>query len=164
MQRKRNQLGYSRLEADMKGFSYSIKKGFTLGLRPESISTRNSELFTVCRNLKVSKAGAEGYIPDIKSLLSPEFPFIDSVTKVTVSITRRWPFPQLFLTDVGLFIGAIEGLYYLQNVSEFELYDFGTGAVTWPWSCIAINMYPAFTCGTTFVYYEPNAAAYVKVT
>jgi len=149
----------------MKGYKTTLKAGFTAGLRPEGVTSRNSGLFTICRNMRVTKAGSEGYVPNIQDILSPAFPFVDSVTAEPIVITRSWPFPQLFLTDVGLFIGAKEGLYWISDPwTTSELYSFGTGAVTWPWICIPINIYPAFTSGSVFVYYDVDAAAYVKVT
>ena len=90
--------------------------------------------------------------------------FDNFTLSIQIAITRRWPFPQVFLTDVGLFIGALEGLFWLADDDPLTLYSFGTGAVTWPWSCAPIGAYPAFTCGDVLVYMDDVSNAYKKVT
>src|SRR5574343_342671 len=146
----------------MKTYRMFIKEGFRgTGLNPYS-EARNSGLLVDAMNCSVTKRGLEGYIPDVKDLFSDDITLVDSVTHVAVTITKRWPFPQLFLTDVGLFIGAYEGLYYLNpRTPLMELYTYSTGSVTWPWSCAEINQRPMFTSGDVLVYYNDLSDAYV---
>ena len=145
----------------MKTYRTEFHTGFSsIGINPESVSARNSGLLVDCMNVCITKNGLLGYSPDIKSILDGDWAFVDSVTGAAVTITRRWPFPQVFLTDVGLFIGALEGLYWVSDYAPLTLYSFGTGAVTWPWSCIAIGKVPAFTSGDAFVYFDDTANAY----
>jgi hypothetical protein len=149
----------------MKGFRTTIKAGFTKqALVNEYLPAKNTGLFVECKNVRGKPTGLEGYIPEVTDLLSGMFPLYDLVSHSLITLVRRWPFPQLFITDVGLFIGAKEGLYFIsQMTTPIYLYSFGTGPVVWPWFCIPIPKYPAFCSGSVFVYYDPNAAAYVLV-
>jgi hypothetical protein len=154
----------------MKAFRTVISKGFgdKGGIRSANIPTRNSGLFVDCRNAKISDAGLEGYIPDINDVLDPSRKFYDYLTSVAITITRRWPFPQVFLTDVGVFIGAVEGLYKVTDpvvagTPDIYLMSYSSGATIWPWICIPILGYPAFTSGSKFVYYDSNAESYLVV-
>jgi hypothetical protein len=154
----------------MKAFRTVISKGFEKGggLRPAEIPTRNNGLLVDCRNAKVLPTGLEGYVPDINDILDPSRSFYDYLTSVAVTITRRWPFPQVFLTDAGVFIGAVEGLYKVTDpvvagTPDIYLMSYSTGATIWPWICIPILGYPAFTSGSKFVYYDSNAESYLVV-
>lgn len=122
----------------------------------------NTPFLYIAQNVRLTKTGLEGYLPDIKNILDPDISFVDSVTGLAVTITNRWPFPQLFLTDVGIHIGALEGLFFVQQTAPTKvLYSYGTGAVTWPWSCANIDQVPAFTSGDVLVYFDHNTNAYV---
>lgn len=122
----------------------------------------NTPFLYIAQNVRLTKTGLEGYLPDIKNILDPDISFVDSVTGLAVTITNRWPFPQLFLTDVGIHIGALEGLFFVQQTTPTKvLYSYGTGAVTWPWSCANIDQVPAFTSGDVLVYFDHNTNAYV---
>lgn len=152
----------------MKAIRTEIKKGFEVGIRPKDTTARNSGLFVECRQAKAGKVGLEGYIPDISDILDPARKFYDSITDAEITIARRWPFPQVFLTDVGIFIGALGGLYRVSDPDptrypDIILVSYGTGATVWPWVCIPILGYPAFTSGTRFVYYDSNATSYIVV-
>lgn len=152
----------------MKAVRTEIKKGFESGIRPEDIPTRNSGLFVECRQARVGKAGLEGYVPEISDILDPARKFYDSITSAEITIKRRWPFPQVFLTDVGIFIGALSGLYKVSDPDPTQypnivLVNYNTGATVLPWFCIPIMGYPAFTSGTRFVYYDSNATSYIVV-
>lgn len=127
---------------------------------------RNSELFVSCINGRVSvKEGLEGYIPEITDLANATtYPFKDDVTGNAITLTKRWPFPQFFMTSVGLFVGALSGLYYWNNDSPMTLHSYGTGAVTWPWTCADINQKPMFTSGNVLVYFNDISNVYVVVT
>ena len=147
----------------------TINKGLSeLGIRPYDIPTRNSGLLIDCRQARVTKAGLEGYIPDVNDVQMTGRKFYDSVTDAEITITKRWPFPQVFLTDAGLYLGALSGLYKITDpaVTRYDdivLLDYSTGVTVWPWVCIPINGYPAFTSGTKLLYYDSNASAYVVV-
>lgn len=149
----------------MKAFRTTISKGFTeKGIRSSNNPQRNSGFFEECRQARVSGEGLEGYMPAINNILDPSCVFYDSVTGNEITITQRWPFPQVFLTDVGLFIGAKEGLYnIIDTTPTIILLDYTTGDTYWPWVCIPIMGYPAFTSGDKFVYYDSNAASYLVV-
>lgn len=154
----------------MKTYRIKISKGFNeIGIRPDDIPTRNSGLLVEARQVRVTRAGMEGYTPDVNDILLTGRRFYDSITGNQVTISRRWPFPQVFLTDVGVFVGALEGLYKVIDPSPDQypnvvLQSYSTGATVWPWICIPIPGYPAFTSGTKFVYYDSNASAYIVVT
>lgn len=154
----------------MKSIRTPISKGFEPkgGLRPTDSTLRNSGLFIECRQAIITKSGLEGYTPDINDIQLTGRKFYDSVTTNEITITKRWPFPQVFLTDVGVFIGALGGLYKVTDPDptrypDIVLQSYATGATVWPWVCIPINGYPAFTSGTRFVYYDSVALAYVVV-
>jgi hypothetical protein len=150
----------------VKGFRTTIKAGFAKqALVNEWLPARNSGLFLECKNLRGKPTGLEGYNPDMADLLSGLYPTFDFVSHNPITLTRRWPFPQLFMTDVGLIVGAKEGLYFVASMTPpIYLAAAGTGPVTWPWSCIPIPLYPAFVSGNVFVYYDEIAATYVMVT
>lgn len=148
----------------MRGYQTLISKGFSkTGLRNNNRTVRNSDLLLTACNVRVTKEGLEGYTPTIADILTNVFKDKDGKD---ITITYRWPFPQVFFTDVGIFIGALEGLY---QVTDFEtgytvLTDLSTGAVTWPWTCAEINMLPAFTSGDVFYYYDDLSESYLVVT
>jgi hypothetical protein len=147
----------------------AIKEGLSaVGIRTTDVPDRNSNLLISCKNARVTKAGLEGYMPDVNSIVDGTYSFIDSVSGAPITITNRWPFPQLFLTDVGMHIGALEGLFFVDHYHStptlIVLFSYGTGAVTWPWSCAEIMQRPAFTSGDVLIYYDDQAEAYVKVT
>ena len=146
----------------MKAYRMTFDKIFTEGGLNPTPGGANTPYLYVCKNAVLTPTGLEGYIPDIKNILDADIAFIDSVTSLAVTITNRWPFPQLFLTDVGIHIGALEGLYFVQQTTPTKvLYSYGTGAVTWPWSCADIDQKPAFTNGDVIVYFDHNTNAYV---
>lgn len=153
----------------MKTFRTPIKKGFTkLGLRPSNSSAINSELFTECKQVRVTEVGLEGYVPDVNDLLIPSRKFYNLVGGAEITIIRRWPFPQVFLTDVGVFIGATTGLYLITDpvvtgYPNITLSVYATGTIVWPWVCIPIPGVPAFTSGNKFVYYDSTLLAYTEV-
>lgn len=149
----------------MKGYRTIIDAPFKGGLRSSSVSLRNKGHFTVCRNARIQAEGMEGYSPIISNILDDRFQLHDSITGNHITITWSFPFPQFFLTDVGFFIGAKEGLYKIIAFSPtLTAYSYGTGTVTWPWTFVDIPGYPAFASGSVFVYYDGNAATYCVVT
>ena len=146
----------------MRSTRIPIDKIFTEGgLNPYPGGT-NTPFLYICKNATLSKTGLDGYIPKIKNILDPDIVFVDSVSHIGVTITNRWPFPQLFLTDVGIHVGALEGLFWFDPTTPLnELYSYATGAVTWPWTCADINIVPAFTSGDVIVYFDHITNAYV---
>jgi hypothetical protein len=150
----------------MRSSRLNVTKPFTEGGLNPWPGTLNTNLFAICKNASITKAGMDGYIPDLKSILDADF--IDSVTSAAITITKRWPFPQLFLSDVGIHIGALEGLYFVDHYhttpTKVVLFSYATGAVTWPWTCAFIDQRPMFTSGDVLVYYDSNSDAYKKVT
>jgi hypothetical protein len=147
----------------MKTYRSNISTGFKkVGIRP-ILETRNSELFVSCINGRVMKEGLEGYLPEITSLIEDAYPMVDDVTGSTITFEKRWPFPQLFITSVGVFIGGLEGLFYWNNDSPMTLHNFGTGSVVWPWTCADINQVPMFSSGNALVYFNDLTNAYVVV-
>lgn len=151
----------------MRTTRFTISKPFTEGGLNPYPGTINSEFFSICKNVSIGKSGMDGYMPDLKSIMDDDVDFIDSVTSNAITITKRWPFPQLFLSDVGIHIGALEGLYFVDHYhtspTKIVLYSYGTGAVTWPWSCAYIDQKPAFTNGDVLVYYDTISETYKKV-
>jgi hypothetical protein len=141
----------------MKGYRNTFKAGFEKGLRVEDVSNRNSGLLIESMGARVMGKIYEGYSPNLLNLMSDE---------LALSFAKSWPFPQVFLTDVGIFIGAKEGLYWVSDptTNPITLYSFATGAVQYPWFCAPIPGYPAFTSGSVLVYYDANASAYQVVT
>jgi len=122
----------------MKTYRSVINKGLTKGIRPMDVIARNTGLFIDCRQARVTPMGLEGYIPDINDILDPKRQFYNSSDGVTeITISRKWPFPQVFLTDVGVFIGALEGLFLVTNPDptrypDLLLTSYGTTTTTWP--------------------------------
>ncbi len=146
----------------MKSYRTILDKVLTEGGLNPHPGGLNTPFLYIAQNVRLTKTGLEGYLPDIKNILDPDISFVDSVTGLAVTITNRWPFPQLFLTDVGIHIGALEGLFFVQQTTPTKvLYSYGTGAVTWPWSCANIDQVPAFTSGDVLVYFDHNTNAYV---
>jgi hypothetical protein len=152
----------------MKFYRLTVAKPFTEGGINPYPGTLNTDLFYSVKNASISKTGMDGYLPDFQSIIGTDMSYIDSVTGNPIVLTKRWPFPQIFLSDVGIHIGALEGLYFIDHYhstpTKFVLYSYATGAVTWPWSCAEINQRPAFTSGDVLIYFDSTANAYVKVT
>jgi len=143
----------------------TISKPFTEGGLNPYPGNMNTNLLYMCLNGSISKAGMDGYLPEFKSILDADISFVDSVTGLPIVLTNRWPFPQVFITDVGIHIGALEGLYFLQQSTPTKvLYSYDTGAVTWPWTCAEIDQRPAFTSGNVLVYFDSLSQTYKKVT
>ena len=146
----------------MKTYRSVINEGFkATGLSPDQIA-RNSGLLIECINAKPGVYGLEGYLPDIYDMAAT-ISSIDSAHRTALGNLgfvpeRDWPFPQIFLTDVGVHVGAKEGLFY---VTSTTVYSYSTGAVTWPWFCAEINQKPCFVSGDVIVYYNDISEAYV---
>lgn len=145
----------------MKSYRASASAGLKVGLRSDGFTQPNSGRLLVAQSCRVMKAGLQGYSPNLKNIFDADISFIDSVTGGAVTITFDWPFPQLFQTKAGLFIGAKEGLYRVE--SDGDLYSFGTGSVQYPWTCADIGLYPMFSSSDKLVYRDPITEAYVVI-
>ena len=140
----------------MKEYRTPLTAGFESGLRVEEVTVRNSALLVASLGCRIAGKALEGYSPDMANILDDIY---------GLNLTKRWPFPQVFLLHSGIYIGALEGLYKINDitVSPLTLYSFSTGLVTHPWTCAPIPEYPAFASGNVFVYYDSNAASYIVV-
>lgn len=145
----------------MKSYRSSASAGLKVGLRPEAFSQFNSSLLIFAQSCRVMKGGLQGYAPSLKNIFDADVTFVDSLTDADIDLTFDWPFPQLFQTKAGLFIGAKEGLYRVE--SDGKLYTFGTGSVQHPWTCADIGLYPMFSCSDKLVYRDPITEAYVVI-
>jgi len=136
----------------VKGFSYPVKIGT---LRPNEVGGRNSAQSTICRNTRGHKGGIEGYTPNVKA-----FPPIYAVGGVTLlDTTIDWPFPQIFHTDSGLYMGNKTGLYVLEYtggkwIGTAITSTVYTHGITWPWTLANSPLFPVFASGDCFVYYD----------
>lgn len=130
--------------------------GIIKGLRIEDTSDRNTANLVQSIGCRVHGKALEGYIPLLGNIIDEEY---------GLDLALDWPFPQVFFLQAGLYIGAKEGLYKVQSLTDnpLVLYEFGTGQVTWPWTAIDIPNYPAFTSKDILVYYDSNAASYILV-
>ncbi len=137
----------------MKGYRTQIRAGFEMGLRGESVTKRNTGLLLSALGSKIRNKTLLGYTPEMVNLLD---------SAVGSNLIPQWPFPQLFLTDAGLYIGHYDGLYEVTAIAagSLTLSTLYSGTITYPWSCAKIPVYPAFASGNVFVYYESASAAY----
>jgi hypothetical protein len=136
----------------MKGLSTPIKVG---PLRTDTVGGRNSAHATLCRNVRAHKDGLEGYALNISA-----FPPIYATGGVTLLDTAvDWPFPQLFQTDSGLYMGNKTGIYklaytggkWIGTALSSAIY---TEGITWPWTIANGPLFPVFASGDCLVYYD----------
>jgi hypothetical protein len=144
----------------MRSFSITLKDGFKSGLRSVDSISRNTGILIDGINCSASKTGIEGYSPAVEIM-----PDIYDSVGVKIDFSVSWPFPQLFQTDTGLYIGNQVGLYQIAYDSTYgyvgTLLTSGyTGGVNWPWSIANCPGFPMFTSGDLLVYYDPDAAAW----
>jgi hypothetical protein len=140
----------------MKGFSSPVKLS---SLRPELTGGRNQQFATLCRNASVRKNGIDGYLPDLAHL-----PTI-ALGGGTLDLTVDWPFPQIFNTDTGIYIGTKTGLYAITHTAGVwsaalitSTYSHG---IQWPWTLANCPMFPVFASGDLLVYYDYDATAWI---
>ena len=133
----------------MKGFSSPVKLG---GLRPDSVGNRNGAFASAIRDAYVTKSGVGGYIPDITNFP----PVYDSVSGALLDFNIDWPFPQLFNTDTGLFVGVRAGLYWIKytDADGWEGTLIANVSISWPWTCAPIPKWPVFASGDALVYWD----------
>ena len=146
----------------MKGYFTNVKEGFKVGLRPYNEITRNTGVLVEGMNCLAGKLNLKGYSPDVE-----KFPAIyNSSTGVEIDFSVKWPFPQVFQTDTGIYIGNQKGLYLIEYDAVYGLKgtlltSTYTGAdLTWPWTFANCPGYPMFSSGDMLVYYDTDAAAW----
>lgn len=144
----------------MRSFFVNLKEGFKLGIRPSKEVTRNTGILIDGVNLLAGKLSLQGYSPSISNL-----PTIYTSGGVEIDFSVNWPFPQVFQTDTGLYIGNQNGLYQIAYDVTYGLVGtlltsgYGTG-ITWPWTCANCPGFPIFSSGDIMVYYDPDASAW----
>jgi hypothetical protein len=142
----------------VKGFSNQVKIGT---LRADSIGGRNGSFATVCTNARGHKGGLEGYAPDIWP-----FPAIYTPGGVLIDTAINWPFPQIFQTDSGLYLGNAVGLYHVEWSIANDRWEGTTltsgysSVITYPWTLADNPLFPVFASGDCLVYYDYDATAW----
>lgn len=141
----------------MRGMTIPLKLS---GLRPDEVGFRNTGALTQAVNARVINKALEYYIPDIM-----KFPTV-TVDSSPVSISMDWPYPQVFQTDTGIFIGTRNHLYKLDwsggTWSWTDLLAAYTGHdVDWPWTIADFPMNQAFASANVLVYYDRNDSAWI---
>lgn len=133
----------------MKGYYHEMK---IAGLRPDYLGERNSHLLTKAVNVRGKKTGLEGYTPPII-----KFPHLH-VGGVDYDTSVGWPFPQLFLTDSGLYLCDATGIYLLSvsggQWSATLLSTVYTHGVLWPYTLANCPLFPVFASGDLLMYYD----------
>lgn len=145
----------------MRSFSITIKDGLKSGLRTSSSISRNTGVLVDGMNCTVTKTGVEGYSPDVAHM-----PSIYDSGGTLIDFSVHWPFPQLFQTDTGLYIGNQNGLYQIAYDAVYgyvgTLLTSGyTSGIKWPWTIANCPGFPMFTSGDLLVYYDPDTSAWV---
>lgn len=144
----------------MRGFSTPIK---LFPLRPSDVGARNQYSATQCWNAKSGKEGSgfQGYIPDV-------VPFPDIVYGAGyLDLTIDWPFPQIFRSDSGIYIGKRDGLYLISPdgtggwVASLVSSSFLRN-VSWPWTFANTPMFPIFASGDLLVYYDYASSSWIN--
>ena len=133
----------------MRGFSNVIA---LQGLRASGIGGRGTPAATRLLNGKMHKGGMEGYVPNV-------LPFPSIVLGgSTLNVEIDWPFPQIFRTDSGLYVGTRTGLYSLVYGEGDWIATLITGVythgVSWPWTLANAPLFPVFASGDCLVYYD----------
>jgi hypothetical protein len=141
----------------VKSFPTDIK---VHGLRPFSSTAKNTGHMITARNVREKKWGLEGYVPYFSLL-----PAITISGGGSLDMTVDWPFPQIWQTDTGLWIGTRAGLYQVVfTASVWTATLRASATVTWPWTIADCPMFPVFASGDTFVYYDYDTSAWITYT
>jgi hypothetical protein len=128
-------------------------------LRQEAKGEKNTSASVKCMNVKVYKGALAGYTPSIA-----DFPdvYLDSAK---MDLSKDWPFPQLFYTDTGLYLGTREGMHSLALVGNTwtatRISSGFAGELIWPWTLADCPMFPVFASGNCLVYYDGIDSAWV---
>lgn len=144
----------------MKGYPFNIKDAFKSGLRNTNYISRNTGALIDGINCIATKNSLVGYTPDIESM-----PPIYTSGGVLIDFSVSWPFPQIFQTDTGLYIGNQTGLYQISSDPTYgyvgTLLTSGfTGTISWPWTIANCPGFPIFSSGDILVYYDPDTSAW----
>ncbi len=130
----------------MKSFQTEIKLH---GLRPDGFTVKNSGFCINCRGVRTQKEGLEGYITDFSTL--PQIVYGAGFLDMAID----WPFPQIWQTDTGIWIGKRDGLYLAVGITGTWTATKIAAAVTdWPWTLANCPMFPVFASGDFLVYYD----------
>jgi hypothetical protein len=137
-----------------------MREGFKAGLRPLKEVTRNTGTLVDGMNLLPGKLSLLGYSPDVENM-----PKIYTSVGVEIDMSIKWPFPQLFQTDTGLYVGNKDGIYQVAYDGTYGLVGTSlasgyTTGVKWPWTCANCPGFPMFASGDLLVYYDPDLAAW----
>jgi hypothetical protein len=140
----------------MKGIISTLKVG---GLRAEAFGEKNSAFATVCKNAKIYKGALAGYAPFI-------VPFPDIyLDGALLDVAIDWPFPQIFQTDTGIYVGTRAGMHSVALVAGVwtaTLLSTGSGGgLKWPWTLADCPMFPVFASGNCLVYYDYDSTSWV---
>lgn len=141
----------------MKGYSTRIKVG---PLRNEKVGSLNSASSVYSMNLRAKENALEGYSTFVR-----DFPAI-YYSGVLLDVTIDWPFPQVFHTDTGIYIGTREGLYKITYVADqwvaSSMLASYAGSIYWPWTLADTPMFPVFASGDCFVYYDYTNTTWIS--
>lgn len=144
----------------MRGYPFNMKDAFKTGLRSVSYISRNTGALIDGINCIATKNSLVGYTPDID-----EMPTIYDSGGNVIDFSISWPFPQIFQTDTGLYIGNQVGLYQIAADVTYGyvgtlLTDGFTGSINWPWTIANCPGFPIFSSGDILVYYDPDTSAW----
>jgi hypothetical protein len=137
----------------VKSFPTDIK---VHGIRVEASNPKNKGFSLTCKNMRAHKWGLEGYIPNYNSL--PKIVYGGG----SLDLSYDWPFPQVFHTDTGLWIGKRDGLYKATVVlGVWTATKIASTSCTWPWTVANSPLFPVFANGEYLVYYDYGSTAWI---
>lgn len=140
----------------MKSFPTEIKLH---GLRSDGVTQKNSGFCIDCRDTRAQKWGLEGYTPDLSSL--PRFVYGGGYLDMSID----WPFPQVWQTDSGIYIGKRDGIYKVAlSAGVWTATKIASCTTNWPWTLANCPLYPVFASGDCFVYYDYDTTQWIAYT
>lgn len=140
----------------MKSFPIEVKLH---GLRPDKANKKNSGFALSCLNFRAKSEGLEGYEVDINNL--PHITYGSGYLNMSID----WPFPQVFQTDSGIYVGKRDGLYKVSLAGgTLVATQICSRHVSWPWTLANCPMFPVFASGDCFVYYDYDTSAWTDYT
>ena len=102
------------------------------GIRPDERTSRNAQALKTCTNLRATQFGLKDFV-DVTQ------PITDTYLVDTLSITKTWPFPQLFrgngitlLCDEDTIYEVTETGSGTWTAAEITTYNFSATPPTWP--------------------------------
>ncbi len=142
----------------MREFEHPIRN-LRVGLRPEGRS-RNTDFLSESACARPGQYRLQGYSPEISN-----FPPV-TVSGVALNLVQPWPFPQVFQTDSGIYLGTTSGVYQIltMGTATWTAAKLGTwsGTVSWPWTIANCPMFPVFCSGDLMVYYDYDSRAWIS--